>query len=127
VQIGPDDVIVTQRPREGWAVASEGGETVALDTAISPALRREGLAREVVRLVQEARKQDGFELTDRIRVLWRADNEELAGVLAGHAALIGAEVLATGFGPQPDAAGDLPGMFRHHDDGLGLTVWLRKA
>jgi hypothetical protein len=95
----------------------------------------------VIRLVQEARKQDGFQLTDRIRLLWRADGEELAGALAEHAAFIGAEVLATGFGPQPDGtdgqpdgAGDLPdgadnqpGMFRHHDDGLGLTVWLRKA
>jgi isoleucyl-tRNA synthetase len=147
-QVGPEDVIITQQPREGWAVASEGGETVALDTAISPALRREGLAREVVRLVQEARKQDGFQLTDRIRLLWRADGEELAGALAEHAAFIGAEVLATGFGPQPDGAhdqpdgpddqpdgadgqpdgpDDQPGMFRHHDDGLGLTVWLRKA
>ena len=87
-------------------MASEGGETVALDTAISPALRREGLAREVVRLVQEARKQDGFQLTDRIRLLWRADGEELAGALAEHAAFIGAEVLATGFGPQPDGAHD---------------------
>jgi isoleucyl-tRNA synthetase len=138
VQVGPEDVIVTQRPREGWAVASEGGEAVALDTAVTPALRREGLARDVVRLVQEARKQDGFELTDRIRVLWRADGEDLTGALAEHAALIGAEVLATGFGPQPDekpdgaedqpdGADDQPGVFRHHDDGLGLTVWLRKA
>jgi isoleucyl-tRNA synthetase len=141
VQVGPEDVIITQRPREGWAVASEGGETVALDTAISPALRREGLAREVVRLVQEARKQDGFELTDQIRLLWRADGEELTEALSEHAALIGAEVLATGFGPKPDGADDQrdggddqrdgaddhPGMFRHHDDGLGLTVWLRKA
>jgi isoleucyl-tRNA synthetase len=140
-QVGPEDVVITQQPREGWAVASEGGETVALDTAVTPALRREGLARAVVRLVQEARKQDGFQLTDRIRLLWRADGEELAGALAEHAAFIGAEVLATGFGPQPDGAhdqpygahdqpngpDDQPGMFRHHDDGLGLTVWLRKA
>jgi isoleucyl-tRNA synthetase len=127
-QVGPDDVIITQRPREGWAVASEGGETLALDTEVTPALRREGLAREVVRLVQEARKQDGFQLTDRIRLLWRADGEELTGALAEYAALISAEVLAGSFGPQPDGDGDgEPGAFRHHDEELGLTIWLRKA
>ena len=47
VSLGPEDVIVTQVPRSGWAVAAEGGETVALDVAITPELRREGLAREV--------------------------------------------------------------------------------
>jgi isoleucyl-tRNA synthetase len=125
-QVGPDDVIITQRPREGWAVASEGGETLALDTEVTPALRREGLAREVVHLVQEARKQDGFQLTDRIRLLWRADSEELAGALAEHAGLISAEVLAGSFGPQPDGDGE-PGAFRHYDEELGLTIWLRKA
>ena len=125
-QVGPDDVIITQRPREGWAVASEGGETLALDTEVTPALRREGLAREVVRLVQEARKQDGFQLTDRISLLWRADSEELAGALAEHAGLISAEVLAGSFGPQPDGDGE-PGAFRHFDEELGLTIWLRKA
>ena len=39
VTLGPDDVIVTQTPRAGWAVATDGGETVALDTAVSPELR----------------------------------------------------------------------------------------
>jgi isoleucyl-tRNA synthetase len=127
VEVGPDDVVVTQRPREGWAVASEGGETVAVDTFVTPALRREGLAREVVRLIQEARKQDGFQLTDRISVLWRAGGEELAGALAEYAGVIGAEVLAVVFGPQPGGGDDEPGVFRHHDDGLSLTIWLRKA
>ncbi len=51
VLIGADDVIVTQTPRAGWAVATEGGETVAIDITVSPELLREGLAREVIRLV----------------------------------------------------------------------------
>ena len=55
-----DEVLLTETPREGWAVATEGGETVALDLAITPELRRAGLAREVVRLVQEARKTSGL-------------------------------------------------------------------
>src|SRR5258706_4445179 len=64
--IGGDEVIVTQTPREGWQVASDAGETVALDLSITPELRREGLAREVIRLVQDARKADGLDVSDRI-------------------------------------------------------------
>ena len=60
VTLGPDDVIVTRTPRAGWAVATDGGETVAIDTAVSPELQREGLAREFVRLVADARKNDGL-------------------------------------------------------------------
>ena len=70
VSLGPDDVIVTQVPRVGWAVASDGGETVALEITITPELRREGLAREVVRLVQDARKSDGLDVSDRISLRW---------------------------------------------------------
>ena len=55
VEVGADDVVLTETPREGWAVAREG-ETVALDLTLTDALVRAGLAREVVRLVQEARK-----------------------------------------------------------------------
>ena len=61
-----DEVLLTETPREGWAVATEAGETVALDLTVTPELRRAGLAREVVRLVQEARKTGGLEVTDRI-------------------------------------------------------------
>ena len=60
VEVTADEVLLTETPREGWAVATEGGETVALDLELTPALRRAGLAREVVRLVQEARKTSGL-------------------------------------------------------------------
>jgi isoleucyl-tRNA synthetase len=63
--IGTAEVIVTQTPRAGWSVAADAGETVALDLGITPELRREGLAREVIRLVQDARKADGLEVSDR--------------------------------------------------------------
>ena len=66
VEVSAEDVLLTETPREGWAVVTEGGETVALDLTLTPELRRAGLAREVVRLVQEARKSAGFEVTDRV-------------------------------------------------------------
>ena len=78
VTLGPDDVIVTRTPRAGWAVATDGGETVAIDTAVSPELQREGLAREFVRLVADARKNDGLQVTDRIRLRWSADDPQVA-------------------------------------------------
>ena len=98
VTLGPDDVIVTRTPRAGWAVATDGGETVAIDTAVSPELQREGLAREFVRLVADARKNDGLEVTDRIWLRWSADDPQLAAALTEHAGLIAGEVLAVDFG-----------------------------
>jgi len=121
--IGADDVIVTQTPRAGWAVATDAGETVAIDTAVTAELHREGLAREVIRLVQDARKNDGLDVTDRISLRWAAEDPELAAALTEHAGLITREVLAVDY--QPGAPG--PDMFEHADRDLGLTFWLRRA
>jgi isoleucyl-tRNA synthetase len=52
----------------GWLVASEGGLTVALDITITPALKSEGIAREIVNRVQNLRKDSGFDVIDRILV-----------------------------------------------------------
>ena len=75
VEVTPDEVIVTETPRSGWAVAADAGETVALDLEITPELRRAGLAREAVRMIQEARKTSGFDVSDRIALRWAADGE----------------------------------------------------
>ncbi len=123
VLIGADDVIVTQTPRTGWAVATEGGETVAIDITVSRELLREGLAREVIRLVQEARKNDGLDVTDRIWLRWSSANPELTAALTEHAGLIAAEVLAVDFGSGTGAP-DGADAAEHADADLGLTFWL---
>ena len=64
-----DELVVTETPREGWAVASAAGETLALDLEITPALRRTGRVRDVVRLVQEARKTSGLDVSDPDRAV----------------------------------------------------------
>lgn len=94
VGIGPDDVIVTETPREGWAVVTEGGESVALDLALDDELRRAGLAREVVRTLQEGRKAAGLDVSDRIRVWWTGTDAAVVAAIAEHAETVAAEVLA---------------------------------
>ncbi|MFG2000108.1 isoleucine--tRNA ligase [Spirillospora sp. NPDC048911] len=123
--LAPGDVIVTERPRSGWAVESAGGETVALDLEITPELRRAGLVREVIRLIQEGRKSSGLDVTDRIELWWRAAGDDLAEAVRAHTAEIGAEVLAESV--QEGHKDDGAGLTAHRDDELGLTFWLRKA
>ncbi|WP_344380160.1 DUF5915 domain-containing protein, partial [Streptomyces mauvecolor] len=62
VALAPDEVIITETPREGWSVASDSGATVALDLEITPELRLAGLARDAIRLIQEARKNSGLDV-----------------------------------------------------------------
>ena len=124
VPLTADDVIVTQTPLEGWGVAIAGGETVALDLAVTPALRAEGLAREVVRLIQEARKNDGLDVTDRIVLRWSASDPELAAAFGEHGELIAGEVLAVSFGPGEGPADDAGDWHEHSDADLGLRFWL---
>jgi isoleucyl-tRNA synthetase len=93
VAIGPEDVELSQEIREGWGVASDGGLTVALELEVTPALRLEGLARELIRIVQDARKTAGLHVTDRI-VLAVESGGVVRDALVAHRDMIGAETLA---------------------------------
>lgn len=68
VTVERTDVEIISEDMPGWTVANEGSLTVALDLEITPALRQEGLAREVVKRIQAFRKDSGFDITDRILV-----------------------------------------------------------
>ncbi|MER5491880.1 isoleucine--tRNA ligase [Streptomyces sp. NPDC002490] len=121
VDLSPEEVIITETPREGWSVASDSGATVALDLEITEELRRAGLARDAIRLIQEARKNSGLDVADRIALRWNATDEQVAGALTEHAGLIADEVLATEFlRAEPEAP-----VFT--DAGLSLTFGLRKV
>ncbi|HET7690345.1 MAG TPA: isoleucine--tRNA ligase [Nocardioidaceae bacterium] len=120
-EVLPDEVIISERPREGWSVVNEQGETVALDLELTPELLRAGLAREVVRLVQDARKSSGFEVSDRITLTWQAASAELAEALREHASAVADEVLAT---TMQEAAPDGTVL---SDDDLGLTFSVAKV
>ncbi len=123
-----EEVIVSERPREGWSVVNEQGETVALDLELTPELLRAGLAREVVRLVQEARKGSGFDVSDRIALTWRPDGET-AEALRETRALVAAEVLAVEMVEDatleeapPGETGSVGSVVRDEDLGLAFTV-----
>jgi isoleucyl-tRNA synthetase len=94
IEVGPGDVELIRETLAGWGVASDGGVTVALELALTPALEREGLARELVRVVQDARKAGGLAVSDRIALGLDGD-AEIAAVREEWAPFIAGETLAT--------------------------------
>jgi isoleucyl-tRNA synthetase len=128
VQISGEEVIVSETPRSGWAVAADGADTVALDLELTHELRLAGLLREIVRMVQDARKNAGLQVTDRIELFWRVGGSpDAADAIAQHRDELAHEVLAlsvTEVSGDEHPAGEL---FRAADEELGLTIWLRRA
>ena len=94
-QLTVDDVVISREPIEGLAVASEGPLSVALETTVTPELRAEGWARDVVNRLQGIRRDLELAVSDRIAVLWSTDRPELAGAIERYATFIAGEVLAT--------------------------------
>ncbi len=103
--LSASDFAFASQPRPGAIVATEGNLTVALDTAISVELRSEGLAREVVSKIQNARKDAGLAVEDRIALgIWAG--ETLRAAIDAHRSYVTAETLATSL-DYLDAPGDL--------------------
>jgi isoleucyl-tRNA synthetase len=123
VALTPEDVELSQETETGWGVAAEGGVTVALDLAVTPELRREGLARDLVRAVQEARKAAGLEVSDRIELAVDAVGEA-DRALEDHRAWVGGEVLATAI--ERGSAEAWSDAYRERatigDDSVGITL-----
>jgi isoleucyl-tRNA synthetase len=94
--ITADDVLVTRSPKSGLVVASEGVIVVGLETALTPELVAEGLAREFVSHVQSMRKEADFEVTQRISLTVEADDETKAA-LEAHLDYVKNETLTTAF------------------------------
>jgi isoleucyl-tRNA synthetase len=107
-----DDVEVRATRHEAFALAEEGGWAVALDLELDDDLRREGLARELVRSLNDLRKEIGLAVSDRVAVAVVADGP-VADAVAHHHDYVAAEVLAVELTVEaPEAP----------DDGHGLTV-----
>jgi isoleucyl-tRNA synthetase len=123
VELAPEEVLIHTQPAEGLAVAADKGVTVAVDAVITPQLRAEGLAREVVRRVQTMRKEAGFNIEDRITTWYQAEGE-LAEVMVSWADYIQVETLTTDLvagSPTGDAHTET-----HKVEGSEVTLGVRR-
>jgi isoleucyl-tRNA synthetase len=116
--LAPDEMTLSLQPLEGYEVEAEAGHAVALQLELDDELVREGLAREIVHAVQNARKAAGLDISDRIELALGGDEELLAAARA-HQPYIAAEVLATGVAY--DAAGAAPVRIDGHDLQISVT------
>jgi isoleucyl-tRNA synthetase len=91
----PEDILLQSQDMSGFASAQEAGYTVAVTTSISPELADEGLARELVRRIQDLRREADFALSDRITT-WVSGDADVNRVLLAHGDYIRGETLSTG-------------------------------
>jgi isoleucyl-tRNA synthetase len=104
-ELTADDLLLRLQPLEGYQVERQASHAVALDLAVDAELRREGLVRDIVRTVQEARKQAGLEVEDRIALTLGGDDELLDAARA-HEAYLAGEVLAVTVAFAPGSSGN---------------------
>ena len=86
--LSADDVTLSLQPLEGYEVEAEAGHAVALQLELDDELRREGLAREIVHAVQNARKAAGLEITDRIELALSAATRSCSAAARDHEAYV---------------------------------------
>jgi isoleucyl-tRNA synthetase len=120
VELAPEEILVSTEPAPGLAVAADKFITVGIDSTLTPELRREGLARELVRRIQYMRKKADFNIEDRISTWYQAEGE-LAEVFQSWGEYIAAETLTTRLeaGPAPEGA-----YVESHEVEKGLSVTL---
>ena len=124
-RLSTDEVTLSLEPAPGYAAAADRGVLVVLDTTLSPELVTEGRARAVVRLIQDARKQAGLNVSDRIEVRYSA-TDGVSEAFEQHAAYISRETLALALEAGVEADGT---WHRAEDeiDGLPVVVAVRRA
>jgi isoleucyl-tRNA synthetase len=88
-----DDVEIITNDIPGMTVASDQGLTIAVDLTLTPSLIQEGIAREVVNRIQAARKEQGFDITDRV-ILWIESDSEVVKSIKENSEYVCSEVLA---------------------------------
>ncbi|MCK9518031.1 MAG: isoleucine--tRNA ligase, partial [Dehalococcoidia bacterium] len=122
-ELEPEDILLEAKDSEGYAAATDWGMAVAITTAITPELADEGVARELVRRIQDMRRDAGFDLADRITT-WYQSDADLARVVEAQAEYIKGETLSTKL-----VAGDPPAdahRAEHDLDGITLVLAVRQ-
>ncbi|HZU34299.1 MAG TPA: DUF5915 domain-containing protein, partial [Gemmataceae bacterium] len=125
VLLDPTDLWVTTKAPEGWAGVADRGTQVLIDTRITEVLAREGMARDVIRQVQQLRKEADLEMEDRIALHLATESTKLQQAIAAHKDYICAETLTTQWSEQA-----LNGEAHRANvkvEGQSLTIELSKA
>ena len=127
VAIEPAGLLVAVSAAEGWSAAEDGGYLALVETALTPELGAEGLARDVVRRLQELRRRAGLAVSDRIHVRYRGD-AAVGGAVERHRDYIAGETLALSLRPMDGADGGAPEGAAAGDAAIGgrsvaLALW----
>ena len=120
------DVEIISEDIPGWLVANQDNITVALDITITPELRREGIAREIVNRVQNIRKSRDYQITDRINLVFAA-NAETDSAIADFSDYIATQVLASSVSVSADITAATAGAEVLDLDGIGLPICISLA
>lgn len=121
INVTPADFEITSEDMPGWLVTSEGKLTVALDITVTPELRREGVARELINRIQNIRKDSGFEVTDKIVVEIEA-KESVVEAVAEFGKYIGGQTLAVDVHTAAEPKGEVVVDSDVNDEPLKIAV-----
>ncbi len=125
VTLEPADLWVSTKAPDGWAGVADRGTQVIVDARLTEELKREGMARDVVRQVQELRKQSELQMEDRIVLHLGTESAALREAIEAHRDYLAAETLTVEWSTQP--LGDGAYQANVKVDGQALTIRLRKA
>jgi isoleucyl-tRNA synthetase len=125
VALDPADLWVTTKAPEGWAGVDDRGTQVLVDARITEELKREGMARDVVRLVQDLRKQADLQVEDRIILYLGTESPALRQAIDAHRDYIAAETLTVRWSAEPLGKGAHTANVKV--DGQALTIQLWKV
>jgi isoleucyl-tRNA synthetase len=116
-ELNPGDLTLVMEPPPGYQVETEAGRAVALALELDDELRREGLAREIVHAVQNARKAEGLDVSDRISLSLGGD-QALVEAARAHEEYVSGETLATSIDYEADGSAQ-PAQIE------GRQLWIR--
>lgn len=122
--LAPEDVLVSVEQASDWVTAGESGIQIALSTTLTAELKREGMARDFVRQVQQLRKEANLEIQDRIRIFYASDDKELETALAEWKDYICTETLADGI---EKSKGIPPGVKQCTVGTVKIYLWIEKV
>jgi len=121
ISVTAADFEISSEDMPGWLVTSEGKLTVALDITVTPALLREGVARELINRIQNIRKDSGLEVTDKISVAIEA-KESVKDAVAEFGGYIGQQTLATEVRTEDDPHGEFVADSDVNDEPLKIAI-----